>query len=755
LQIQIISLRIIGIILRHAQTDEGLEIAMKASVDSGSDKPAGWRDFIVSLLRANHVWEAHTLFKISIEYEGPHDEAELRQILDAVPCDLDTMYRLVEMSMLSECLRCVDLSSDKTGYWSQVLDIALKDCSSTMDGTQYRIETSSAYQALQLFAAEQQKVQDVKLPDQMLKSAMKNGNFMFALAISARYALNLPEDWMAQTGADIKAVTYWHRVTKYPQPHFPTGRVLLDVESYSTASESSHYATRALRITVSHSTARSFQIWLRAAKRTMQRLVFAVVAFTLNEVSHAANVCIGLFGPFGEVIKSVFNTAIGTLHSYGNLSTLLNSFGRITQKAILVSVTAILKISVGAMIGYLGPADSIWKTIIRDPANQELFQVLERDWWVVARFLVDLLEPMKRFASAGSLDGDPSHEAKTRNSRNELDLSQRMNRHAVLCQIQRFFVSILDLLRQKDASMYQFVMDTRLETDTTELCVTRTALKRKDDNVRSAESWLFVNGIGGEFYWNHLAVSKIQDFLFDVDNPEDNNEDANARRTEIKSVFNRSDGILWDLIECVSESETNIERKPLSTSRRAPLSSRTASSRIAQATLSNAIRSALIDAKSSRKDIVMIAHSQGCLLLRVALQEIFSDVHEDFRDVMRTHLHVYTFGNPAHDWEVHAYTAGTEHFANELDFVAKLGVLRHFSSDPVECVGNDLTYCSRCRAGDEKHLSGPRQLIFVNNKRQSGHLFGSQYSLQPEDYDCVNGRSSSALLSRSMHRSYV
>lgn len=197
----------------------------------------------------------------------------------------------------------------------------------------------------------------------MRKSAMETGNFMLALAISARYGFDLPEDWIAQTGADIKAVTCWHPVTKYPQPSFPTGRVLLNVESYSTASGKSHHATRTLRITVSHSTTRNFQIWLRAAKRTMQRLFFAVVAFASNMVSHAANACIRLFGPFREVNKLVSKAAIGTIDNYSNLATMWNSFRRTTQKAmqkaILDSVTAILKISVGAMIGYLGPVDSI------------------------------------------------------------------------------------------------------------------------------------------------------------------------------------------------------------------------------------------------------------------------------------------------------------------------------------------------------------------------------------------------------------
>ena len=118
---------------------------------------------------------------------------------------------------------------------------------------------------------------------------------------------------------------------------------------------------------------------------------------------------------------------------------------------------------------------------------------------------------------------------------------------------------------------------------------------------------------------------------------------------------------------------------------------------------------------------------------------------------MHDRLHVYTFGNPAYDWNVHAYTASTEHFANELDYVAKLGVLRQYSSDSRDGVKNDLTYCSICRDGDKTHT--PKQRIFVNNKGQSGHLFGSQYSLQVKDYDCVNGTGPSALLSRAERRS--
>jgi hypothetical protein len=468
---------------------------------------------------------------------------------------------------------------------------------------------------------------------------------------------------------------------------------------------------------------------------------------------NALNTLVGLPG---EALKSTINAAIGTVGNDGILEIARNTYRKATQKAILATVAMILQTTLSAMIGYLGPVDSIWKAIVDNPANQELFDTLKKDWWKVARFFVDLLEPMKRFVSAASTDGTPPPDAVKWNDYNELDLSQPMNRHAVLSQIQRFSKSVIEVFRQKDLNVGRFVMDTQLETDSGETAVTITALKRKDDKTQTAETWLFVNGIAGELYWNHLAVSKIQDFFFDRDNAEDTSDDTEARRTVIKGIYNRSDGILWDLIECGGERrpEANLARRTSNTPPKSPLSSRTKSSRDAQENLARALRSALSDSKTSRKDIIMIAHSQGCLLLRLALEEIYSDKDEDFQSVMRDHLHVSTFGNPSYDWNVHAYVASTEHFANELDYVAKLGVLRQYSSDPTEGVNNDLTYCSICREGvDEKHRQRPGQLTFVNNKKQTGHLFGSQYSLQAKDYDCATGLNSSVLLSRSERRS--
>jgi hypothetical protein len=463
---------------------------------------------------------------------------------------------------------------------------------------------------------------------------------------------------------------------------------------------------------------------------------------------------------------AVINTAIGTVGEDGILEIAWTVFRKATQKAILKTISVIFRTIILSMIGYIGPVDSIWKAIIDNPANQELFETLKKDWWKVARFLVDILEPMKRFVSAESTDGNPPTAAAAWNTYNELDLSQPMNRHAVISQVQRFFKSIIEVFRQANLDVGSFDMNTRLETDSGKSLVTTVALRRisKPDVTEdeTPESWIFVNGIAGEFYWNHLSVQKLQDFFFDPDQPEDTTEEIAARRTTITGVFNRSDGVIWDLIECGGERRPHDTPKStkgktlddLFTPNKPTLSSRTASSREAQGQLSQILREALSDSKTSKRDIIMIAHSQGCLLLRLALEQIHSDAHSDpeLRDVMLTHLRIFTFGNPAYDWDVHAYCASTEHFANELDYVAKLGVLRLYSSDPNEAVNNELEYCSRCKAGDDKHLLMPKQLVFVNNQHQTGHLFGSQYSLRAKDYDCVSGASESRLLPRAWRR---
>ncbi|KAJ3454727.1 hypothetical protein MRS44_013327 [Fusarium solani] len=85
--------------------------------------------------------------------------------------------------------------------------------------------------------------------------------------------------------------------------------------------------------------------------------------------------------------------------------------------------------------------------------------------------------------------------------------------------------------------------------------------------------------------------------------------------------------------------------------------------------------------------IVMMAHSQACLVLRLALQTLVTKIPKGSpqRRIIKERLRIFTFGNPSIDWKVKngtehplsKYVYTTENFANETDFVAMLGVVMH------------------------------------------------------------------------------
>jgi len=103
---------------------------------------------------------------------------------------------------------------------------------------------------------------------------------------------------------------------------------------------------------------------------------------------------------------------------------------------------------------------------------------------------------------------------------------------------------------------------------------------------------------------------------------------------------------------------------------------------------------------------------------------------------MKSRLRVFTFGNPSIDWMVMDTTGNkvalsqfvnhTEHFANEMDFVAKLGVVSGY------------------QLPETGYMDHQGSQTFVNNGQDwVGHLFGTQYSLRQSHYR--NGQQSKLL----------
>jgi hypothetical protein len=326
--------------------------------------------------------------------------------------------------------------------------------------------------------------------------------------------------------------------------------------------------------------------------------------------------------------------------------------------------------SLCAFRGSLGSIPQIYEDIFQDGPNSDALRYIFKERSQLADFLIDLTEPAKEFAVSTSSDGTPrGSNARELNEYNELNLHKYMNRYAVICQIQRLVKSIVNLFdgRQKAGDAAKLEMNTTLDTDTASDIIKSDG--EGADFQKGKEEWFFINGIAGEAFWVKAACNRI----------------AEVFQREVTGVLNRSEGFMWDMLECAGDQNKSAEGSNLLDS--------TESTRRAQKTLKEKLQA------SSIEQVVSIAHSQGCLVLRSVLQEL----QNDNQDLLQR-LRVFTFGNPSRDWDFDLGHA--EHFYNEKDFVAKIGVGRKGASDAYK--GN----------------------IFTN----SGHLFNAQYSFNPKHY---------------------
>ena len=387
-----------------------------------------------------------------------------------------------------------------------------------------------------------------------------------------------------------------------------------------------------------------------------------------------------------------------------SLSLVSKAIRSANPETLLQTAAGIVDATLAAFLENVGQLPIIRHRILSNPVNVPTLQLVWGQRAELVNFLVDIAECAKCFVPA---DGPIPGPTQLRVAYNELDVTESMNRHAIICQLQRLAKSVIAILRAPVqvfiGPLPEFTVteeDTTLDTDRIDL----SSNKRIRMTLGSSppwpdQHWLFVNGIGGEYHWLDLACLKLE---------------ARFGRKTI-GVFNRGDGILWDLVECAGERS---DRQRGSTASQDNLINRTASSRNAQRLLKENLELMLQDSQVGPESVV-VAHSQGCLLLRLVLEDLVSNGSEEIRGRMAKHLRVYTFGNPSIHWRVennpdlalNSYSYRTEHFANKTDFVAKLGVLRPHGG------GANNGYSN----------------VFVN-ENWSGHLFGAQYSLDANDY---------------------
>ncbi|KAH9203686.1 hypothetical protein DL95DRAFT_439473 [Leptodontidium sp. 2 PMI_412] len=402
-----------------------------------------------------------------------------------------------------------------------------------------------------------------------------------------------------------------------------------------------------------------------------------------------------LLGAGSCAFKRIHNVSMN-----GDMTRWLTSIleDRLSPRLVLDTIVTFSKLVVKTVLLKIGQIGVITAGIYSNDLNLSTLAFIWNDRSEFARFLLDVTECAKCYATAMSLDGRARQN--THGEDNEFDFSKAMNRHAITCQIQRLARSLIYILESAATATTFNAIDmtaqTQLQSDVD--CELGTVIQVKN------EKWFFINGIATEPFWLHLACKKL----------------AIWSSREITGVYNRGDGILWDLIECAGERDDHGVGSITSQNN---LIQRTMSSVLAEQSLQSQLEAALqtpIEGPGSYSNIVMIAHSQGCLILRLALEELI-EVHDDGSDIrtaMLRRLCVFTFGNPSVNWQfkngmqLSSYVRRTEHFANEKDFVAKLGVLNPHT---------------RLGYGTDE--------IFVNKQPDwIGHLFGTQYSLDPNHY---------------------
>ncbi|RKK08306.1 hypothetical protein BFJ65_g16966 [Fusarium oxysporum f. sp. cepae] len=381
--------------------------------------------------------------------------------------------------------------------------------------------------------------------------------------------------------------------------------------------------------------------------------------------------------------------------------------------AVVDAILQVIHRSLEAMTQSLSGAALLWRAIFTNGTNEDTLGFILNHLYDLMQFLYDLVKPenvIPRFpAAAGTIeshaDGFPGRD----NPYNELDLRQKENRHAIIYQVQRVALTLIAILKMgrkhvQPSGLGDLKMNVSLRSD-----FSRDGNPPRPTYVSRLvgfpasppnEKWLFINGIANEFIWFQHSCDKIRDTF----------------KREVKGIYNRSDGILWDLIECCGEHSAATVKNDLI--------ERTRSSKAAQDILERELRDALWPVDRSAPDkVVMIAHSQGCLLLRLALQTLVRENprgSQQRRD-MKERLRVFTFGNPSIDWGVidgtmrslSEYAEVTEHFAHKADFVAMLGVVTH------------------CRDQDSGYDDNS---VFYSTDGK-GHLFGAHYPLGAEAYN--------------------
>lgn len=222
------------------------------------------------------------------------------------------------------------------------------------------------------------------------------------------------------------------------------------------------------------------------------------------------------------------------------------------------------------------------------------------------------------------------------------------------------------------------------------------------------EAWFFVNGVATNEKVAKWNGKRLRDLF----------------NRPITVLFNPTNGLGMDLVECIFDRTLEWTTEP-----------------------AKYVRKSLAKALKEREKVVVIAHSQGGIIVAAALEKLAKKYQKYLRK-----LEIYTFACPADEMATMAKCVENfctttkpylEHFVNGQDLVAKLGVLRakkcwesrSWSNRFLNCAVPKLLVDSQERKFFGIDIEGD---IYVKDRK--GHLLNAHYLLDFEEEPYKNCR---------------
>lgn len=165
----------------------------------------------------------------------------------------------------------------------------------------------------------------------------------------------------------------------------------------------------------------------------------------------------------------------------------------------------------------------------------------------------------------------------------------------------------------------------------------------EDDLIDDGSVWFFINGIATSPELSKVNAKKIAEIF----------------KREIHLLYNPSDSIPFDLIECIMDRTFKMGTK-----------------------VTQSIYKVLLEALNKYEKVVILSHSQGGIITAELVNKL---VEDPLFEHLSEKLEVYNFASATNHMLKHdrlslekgVMIPHIEHFANTKDFISKIGVLHY------------------------------------------------------------------------------